>query len=120
MGWSQITAQAGLRACVEHLHHGPFRPIIAGGWRLLPEISSFLGIVIAMYYNDHGPAHFHARYGDRAVRIAIEDRRTLSGEFPRRARALVLEWLQLHRNEPREDWLLAKQRNPLMEISPQE
>ncbi len=86
----------------------------------MPEISRFLGIVIAMYYNDHGPAHFHARYGDRVVRIAIEDGRILSGEFPRRARCLVLEWLELHREELREDWLLAKQRKPLMKITPLE
>lgn len=26
-------------------------------------ISEFFGIVIAMYYNDHSPPHFHARYG---------------------------------------------------------
>jgi len=26
----------------------------------LPEISRFLGIIIAMYYNDHNPPHFHA------------------------------------------------------------
>ena len=86
----------------------------------MPEISRFLGIVIAMYYNDHGPAHFHARYGNSAVRIAIEDGRVLSGEFPRRARGLVLEWLELHRDELREDWLLAKQRKPLMKITPLE
>lgn len=29
----------------------------------MPEISRFYGIVIAMYYNDHDPPHFHARYG---------------------------------------------------------
>ncbi|MDE0100799.1 MAG: DUF4160 domain-containing protein [Bryobacterales bacterium] len=86
----------------------------------MPEISRFLGIVIAMYYNDHGPAHFHARYGDRVVRIAIEDGRVLSGEFPRRARGLVLEWLELHRDELRADWLLAKQRKPLKKITPLE
>lgn len=86
----------------------------------MPEISRFLGIVIAMYYNDHGPAHFHARYGDSVVRIAIEDGQILSGEFPPRARGLVLEWLELHRNELREDWLLAKQRKPLIKIAPLE
>ena len=29
----------------------------------MPEISSFLGIRITMYYNDHNPPHFHAEYG---------------------------------------------------------
>lgn len=39
-------------------------------WRLwrMPEICRFYGIVIQMYFNDHAPVHFHARYGsDRAV-----------------------------------------------------
>ena len=26
----------------------------------MPEISRFFGIVIAMFYNDHDPPHFHA------------------------------------------------------------
>jgi hypothetical protein len=30
----------------------------------MPEICRFLGIVIAMYYNDHEPPHFHAYYGE--------------------------------------------------------
>ena len=29
----------------------------------MPEISRFFGMVIAMYYNDHAPPHFHVRYG---------------------------------------------------------
>ncbi|MBC8234421.1 DUF4160 domain-containing protein [bacterium] len=28
----------------------------------MPEISRLLGIVIAMYYKDHQPPHFHARF----------------------------------------------------------
>ena len=39
----------------------------------MPEISRFLGIVIAMYYNDHSPPHFHARYGDSEIRVNIEN-----------------------------------------------
>ena len=38
----------------------------------MPEISRFFGIVIAMYYNDHVPPHFHARYGDGKVLVDIE------------------------------------------------
>ena len=52
-----------------------------------------------MYYNDHGPPHFHARYGDRVIRVAIENGHILSGTFPRRAQGFVLEWLALHRDE---------------------
>ena len=30
----------------------------------MPEISRFYGIIITMYYDDHNPPHFHARYGE--------------------------------------------------------
>ncbi len=29
----------------------------------MPEVSRFLGIVIAMYHKEHGIPHFHAKYG---------------------------------------------------------
>ena len=32
----------------------------------------FFGIVIAMYYSDHPPPHFHARYGDFEAVVNIE------------------------------------------------
>lgn len=86
----------------------------------MPEISRFLGIVIAMYYNDHAPPHFHARYGSREVRVDIQTGEILSGAFPRRAQKLVLEWLEMHRSELMEDWRLAEERKPLNEIEPLE
>lgn len=30
--------------------------------RFVPQISEFFGISIYMYWNDHQPAHFHAKY----------------------------------------------------------
>ena len=30
----------------------------------MPEVSRFYGIVIAMYFNEHNPPHFHAKYGE--------------------------------------------------------
>ncbi len=29
----------------------------------MPTISRFLGILITMYWSDHSPPHFHAKYG---------------------------------------------------------
>jgi hypothetical protein len=57
----------------------------------MPELSRFLGIVIAMYYRDHGPAHFHAIYGDFEITVEIESGH-INGDFPKRALAHVLEW----------------------------
>ncbi|TDJ24593.1 MAG: DUF4160 domain-containing protein [Gammaproteobacteria bacterium] len=86
----------------------------------MPEISRFLGIVIAIYYNDHAPPHFHARYGDYEIRVSIADGAIMSGTFPKRAEQMVLEWLDLHRVEIMEDWTLAEQRKPLQKIEPLE
>jgi Domain of unknown function (DUF4160) len=85
----------------------------------LPEISRFLGIIIAMYYRDHRPPHFHAIYGEYEVVVNIENG-VIEGRFPRRAVRLVLEWYELHREELMEDWLLAEQRKPLKKIAPLE
>lgn len=86
----------------------------------MPEISRFLGIVIGMFYNDHGPPHFHARYGKYEVRVNIETGEMMSGRLPARAERLVLEWLALHRQELLEDWKLAIERKPLKQIEPLE
>ena len=38
----------------------------------MPEISRFFGMVMAMYYNDHAPPHFHVRYGKQKAVIGID------------------------------------------------
>ena len=37
----------------------------------MPTISRFLGIVIAMYWDDHAPPHFHAKYGEYEITVNI-------------------------------------------------
>jgi hypothetical protein len=85
----------------------------------VPEISRFLGIVIAIYYRDHGPPHFHAVYGEFEVTVTI-DGGVVSGEFPKRALRLVLEWHQLHRQELALNWERAVRREPLVPVAPLE
>ena len=55
----------------------------------MPEVSRFLGIVIGMFYRDHGVAHFHAAYGEHEVSIEVETS-TVHGDFPPRARVWCL------------------------------
>lgn len=85
----------------------------------MPEISRFLGIVIAMFYSDHAPPHFHARYGAHEVIVGIADG-AVDGDFPRRALELLLEWYALHREELRDNWERARARRPLQKIEPLE
>ena len=64
----------------------------------MPEISRFLGIVIAMFHREHNPPHFHAYYGSEMIVVEIETGK-VTGRFPRRALTHVLEWRQQHREE---------------------
>ena len=82
------------------------------------RISQFYGIAIYMYHRDHAPPHFHAIYGEFDAEIDIETGQVMEGDLPRRARSLVGEWAQLHREELRRNWALAEARQALGRIAP--
>ncbi len=86
----------------------------------MPEISRFFGIIIAMFYDDHAPPHFHVRYGEQKAIIAIDTLTILRGQLAPRVRGLVMEWAALHKEELLEDWTLAKNQAPLKKIQPLE
>jgi hypothetical protein len=84
----------------------------------MPTISEFYGLIIRMYWNDHAPPHFHARYGEFEAHYAISSLEVLRGGLPRRAHALVLEWAAMHRAELMEDWQLCESRQMPKRIEP--
>jgi hypothetical protein len=84
----------------------------------MPEICRFFGIVIAVYYDDHNPPHFHARYSGRKVSIEIQTLKVIEGEISSRALGLVVEWASLHKEELMKDWELAKSNQPPEKIEP--
>jgi hypothetical protein len=84
----------------------------------MPEISRFFGIIVAMYYNDHAPPHFHAKYGEQRAAFSIRDLRIIEGDLPGRAISMVLEWAFLHRDELMDNWLRADRRENLLGIKP--
>jgi len=59
-----------------------------------------------MYYDDHPPPHFHARYGELSAQISIKDFSIIEGDLPSRVLGLVVEWASLHQNELEENWEL--------------
>ncbi len=86
----------------------------------MPTISTFFGIVIQMFWNEHAPPHFHALYAEHEAVIDIRELRVLRGSLPRRALALVLEWAEEHRDELSEDWELCHELKPPKSIPPLE
>ena len=84
----------------------------------MPEISRFFGIVISMYFDDHMPPHFHARYGGGEAVIDIASLDILRGDISSRAHELVMEWAMTHNVELMENWARARARKRLKKIEP--
>jgi hypothetical protein len=84
----------------------------------VPRISSFYGIVIAMYYREHGVPHFHARYGEYEVSISIDSLEVLGGCLPARALRLVTQWGKLRQKELLMNWERAQREEALEFIEP--
>ena len=71
----------------------------------MPTISTFFGIVIKMFFDDHNPPHFHAEHQGE---MAVFDFRgnILRGDLTSRtAVRLIREWVDLHQAELEENWL---------------
>jgi hypothetical protein len=86
----------------------------------MPEISRFFGIIIAMFYNDHPPPHFHVRYGRSRAVIRISDLALMEGDLSPRVLGLVVEWAALHRQELLDNWNRARLQSPLSRVEPLE
>lgn len=84
----------------------------------MPRLSEFYGIVIAMYYDDHPPPHFHALYGEHQAHVTIATSEVLAGSLPGRALRLVREWAGLHAAELSAMWERAVAMEPLGKIEP--
>jgi hypothetical protein len=85
----------------------------------MPVICRFFGIVVFMYWRDHPPAHFHAKYqGDEAT-IEIETG-LVTGKLNPRALRMVQEWRELHTTELLENWSLATTDRNTRRIAPLE
>ena len=84
----------------------------------MPEICRFFGIIIAVFYDDHNPPHFHARYEGEKISIEINSLSVLDGKISPRALGLIMEWPTQHKEELIEDWELAKQNLPPNKIKP--
>ena len=86
---------------------------------VMPEVSRFFGIAIAIIYDPAMAPRFQAYAGEHAVAIEIETGAVI-GRFPPRALGLVLEWRHRHIEALRENWRLASLRRPLYAVPPLE
>jgi hypothetical protein len=84
----------------------------------VPTISRFFGIVIAMFFDDHGFPHFHARHAEGEAKIRIDNLEVIDSSLGRRQLRFVLAWAELHQEELKENWRRARAGETLLEIEP--
>ena len=81
---------------------------------VMPQISTFYGIIILMNFTDHASAHFHAWYNEyKALKDGV-----VRDEMPGRALKMILEWLDQHKEELMDNWKKAQKGDPLKKIEP--
>ena len=83
----------------------------------MPTISMFYGIIISMYFNDHMPPHFHARYQGHEAAFTF-DGELLTGNLPHKQEAMVRAWALIHSDELAAVWELAGSEGQIFKIDP--
>ena len=86
----------------------------------MPIICMFFGIVIRMFYREHGVPHFHAEYQGQMATFTFDGQLLAGSIESRTALRLIQEWATLHSAELEANWVSAKAGKPLERISPLE
>ena len=84
----------------------------------MPVISTFFGIVIRMYYQEHGVAHFHAEYQGQQATFTLNGEILAGNLRSRTAIRLIREWALAYSAELEANWNKARAGEPLERIPP--
>jgi hypothetical protein len=84
----------------------------------VPVISTFFGIVIRMFYQEHGVAHFHAEYQGQQATFTFDGRILAGALRSRTALRLIEDWATSHREQLEANWYRVKSGEPLERIEP--
>ena len=88
------------------------------GRQSMPVISTFFGIVIRMYYREHGVAHFHAEFQGQQATFDFEGQIVAGSLSSRTAMRLIREWTLARSDELEANWSKARAGEPLERIAP--
>ena len=84
----------------------------------MPVVSTFFGIVIRMYYREHGVPHFHADYQGQQATFTFDGELLAGNIRSRTALRLIKEWSLARRAELEENWSRINAGEPLERIAP--
>ena len=86
----------------------------------MPVISSFFGILVRMFYREHGVPHFHAEHQGQQATFTFDGELLAGALRSRTARRLIKEWALSHRAELEANWKRVEAGEPLERIAPLE
>ncbi|MGH2988496.1 MAG: DUF4160 domain-containing protein [Solirubrobacterales bacterium] len=86
--------------------------------RVVPTISRFFGVSIAMFFDDRGHPHFHARHAEGSAKVRIDTLEVIDSTLGRLQLRFVLAWAELHQDELNENWRRARAGETLQPIEP--
>jgi hypothetical protein len=76
----------------------------------MPIIARFYGILIKMYFKEHGVPHFHAIYGEYNGVFNLKTLEMIEGDMPARAMKMVKDWAKKYNGDLMEMWKTQKYR----------
>jgi len=86
----------------------------------VPVISTFFGIVVRMFYQDHDPPHFHAEYQGQHGKFDFAGCLIVGEIRSRNAKALIRKWVLLHADDLEANWERMKAGERLERVEPLE
>lgn len=84
----------------------------------MPVVSTFFGIIVRMYYNDHNPPHIHVEFENRKAVVDFQGNVLKGALESRTALKLVREWVDFHAGELVDDWKAARDGREIKRIEP--
>ena len=70
----------------------------------MPVIARFYGILIKMYFKEHGVPHFHAIYAEYNGVFDIQTLEMIEGDLPNRALRLIRVWAKHYQTDLQRMW----------------
>ena len=70
----------------------------------MPVITRFYGILIKMYFREHGVPHFHAIYAEYNGVYDLQTLEMIEGDLPNRAQRLIRNWARTYQSDLQNMW----------------
>ena len=86
----------------------------------MPVISFFYGLIIRMHWEStgkHHVPHIHVEHAEYKIVLSLEGE-VIEGSLPSSKMKLVQAWIELHKEDLKENWKLASEGREVFKIEP--